>query len=78
MGLLVAGAGLLVVEGLAPVGAARAEPNAAGVNLTPPGPGSFTATFLCIAVGKSDASRGRCACASMRLVPSSGAGFVPP
>ena len=24
---------------------------AAGVNLTPPGPGSFTATFLCITVG---------------------------
>ena len=27
------------------------EPDAAGVNLTPPGPGSFTATFLCITVG---------------------------
>ena len=27
------------------------EPDAAGVNLTPPGPGSLTATFLCITVG---------------------------
>ena len=46
--------------------AAGPEPDvgAAGVNLTPPGPGSFTATFLCITVG--------------RTMPSSLTGFEPP
>ena len=46
-----------------------AGPDAAGVNLTPPGPGFLTATFLCITVGKDDGAE---------PVPSSGTGLEPP
>jgi len=50
MGPIAAGTVVVVCEPTRDV-VAGPEPDAAGVNLTPPGPGSFTATFLCITVG---------------------------
>jgi len=64
-----------------PIAAGPEPVAAAGVNLTPPGPGSFTATFLCITVGvwmMPSSSETGFVWPTEALVPSSGDGLEPP
>jgi len=49
-----------------------------GSNLTPPAPGSFTATFLCITVMPLSETVPLSGPPSSETVPSSGTGFEPP